>query len=403
MRRTLTALVIAAALLGSASTALSQPSPTSGSLAQQLITAADESLGDDGTVAVLRAYDRGYDLLQILEAVFESLLATDGKITDEDGVAIAPAQEPTGLIAGDGAPVAGGPVGGRARPSGPTSGEEIALDVLERGVQKTSKRLDTKNDLGARADEYDTSLEIVTMFTVIVLIDEGYSPEQIIIDGFIENRIRIDHEGITIRDAKGKVLRPDGAEPSGDEEERAVAAGLVDDLFDAISGEDPLAAADDSFKRQYTLTIEVDVSGNGGTGSIEGKANIGARKDEKGALSGRGTGTFTFNNTCSLSEIDTTKYPYTLSAPLRIGAAGRDSDGKATLNIGVAATSSVKVDAAGQSFCLQVVRDTADVSLQVISIPDVTVRLRDGAQGNTDNQGGGQPFTVGVAVHVKEI
>lgn len=405
MRRILTALVVTVTLIGTSSTAQSQQSQPSGSLVQQLIVAADESLEGDATVAVLRAYDRGYDLLQIIEAVFESLLAADGAITDEDRVAVAPTQKPAGLIAGDGAAAGtGGPVGGRTRPSGPTSGEEIGLDALERGVQKASKRLNTKNDLAARADDYDTSLDIVTMLTVIVLIDEGYSPEQIIIDGFIENGISIDVQGVKIRDAKGKVLRPDGVEPSGaDEEETAAVASLVDNLFDAISGEDPLAAADDSFKRQYTLTIEVDITGDEGmSGSIEAKANIGARKGEKGALSGRGTGTFTANGSCSLSQFDTTKYPYTLSAPLRIGVSGRDSDGKATLNIGFAATSSVKVDA-GQSFCLGVVRDTADVSLQVISIPNVTVRLRDGAQGNADNQDAGQPFTVGIAVQVKEI
>lgn len=408
LRRTLVALIATATLIAPVSTAWAQPGQTGASLVQRLIAAVDESLGDDATVAVLRAYDRGYDVFQILEeGVFEGGLAPDGTVTDEDGVAVAPSGTPSGLIAENGSATSSGPVGGRVRSFGPMSGEEIGLDALERGVKKTTKRLDKKNDLGARADDYDTSLDIFMMLTVIVLMNKGYSPEQIIIDGHIENGI--DLMSFTIRDAEGKVLRPDGVEPQAeDPETNPTYEKLFDDVSDAVLGEDPLAAADDRFKRQYTLTTEVDFSGDGGTGSIEGKANIGARKGEEGALSGRGTGTFTAKGACSVGEdgsglFDTTQYPYALSGPLRIGIAGRVSKGNATLNIGVAATSSVQVDAEGDAFCLEIVRDTADITLQVISIPDVTVRLRDGATANADNQDTGHPFTVGVAVRVKKI
>jgi len=297
-------------------------------------------------------------------------------------------------------------VGGAARHAGPTSGEAIALDALERGVQKTTKRLDKKDDLSSRAEAYDSALDVMQGLMVLVLISEGYSVEQIVLDGFMAGGLIQDYEhgGIAIKDENGKRLRPDGDKPTyEDAATESAVTNVVDGIIDALSGEDPLAAADDSFKRQYTVTIDIDITGDGSTGTIEGKANFGARKGDTGFVSGRGNGTLNIKGACSLSELDTTEYPYTVSAPLLIGVAGEVDGGKATLGFAVKPTSAVQVKGDEDALCMSVVRDLADAYPQLISIPQVSLRLRDGATANADNQDSGQAFTVGVAVRVKEI
>ncbi len=407
MRRVLAAVFTVATLMVPSS-ALAQDEPTA-SLVEQVITAADTSLGDEATVAVLRAADRGYDLLQIIEGLLESFVAADGTITDDEGAVVTPTLAPAGVIADNDSPVAAGPAGGASRTAGgsPISGEQIGIRLLERGVGKTSAKLDKKEDLGERAAEYDTSADVFTMLTVLVLIDSGYSIEQIIVDGFMAQAVDIGFDGrIAILDDEGRVLRPDGDEPAfGDDVETANAVNtFIDDVSDAISGEDPLASGDDSFKRQYTMTVDIDITDSEGfNGTIEGKVNFGARKGEPGKLSGRGTGAFNGSGACSLSDLNTTKYPYKVSVPLRIGVAGASSGATATLEFGFAATASARVDAEGDSICLDVVRDTADSYTQLISVPGVEVRLRDGATANADNQNASQAFTVGVAVSIKEI
>jgi hypothetical protein len=211
-----------------------------------------------------------------------------------------------------------------------------------------------------------------------------------------------------IRDRDGKVLRPDrGRLTFGDDEETATVNGFIDDLADAVTGEDPLAVSDNSFKRQYTLSFDVTFTDDeGGTGTVKGKANLGALKGLSGRLGGRGTGTLVYENQqgCSLSDLDTTKYPYSVEAPLRLGVFGNGKPGQeVTLDLAVVATGAATVTGDESALCIEVVRDTADFYAQLIMFPKMTVTLRDGQRGGGTNQGSGEPFTVTTVVKVKEI
>ena len=411
MRRMLAATVTATVLVCSGSAVGAQESDGGSSYAEMLIENADDSLGEDTTIAILRAYDRGYDLVQIIEGILGSSLAADGTITDEEGAAVEPSVAPAGVIAED-AVGSSGPVGGKARRAGPTSGEDIGLDVLERGVQKTAKKLDKKSELGARAAAYDASLQAMQGMIVLVLMSQGYSPDQVILDGFIAGGLAMsfepEHNGITINGDNGKRLKPEFEEPLPDADAATAAAveGVAAGLVGALSGDDPLTAAADGYKKDFTLTIDVDfVDDEGANGTIEGTARFGARKGSSARLAGEGTATLFYENKigCSLSELDTTKYPYSVKVPLRVGIAGRDEGGKATLKFAVVGTRDAVVTGDDSAFCIQVVKDTADAYQQLITIPDVTVSLRDGAEADADNQDSNQPLKTAVAVQVREL
>jgi hypothetical protein len=161
--------------------------------------------------------------------------------------------------------------------------------------------------------------------------------------------------------------------------------------------------SDESFKRQFTLTIDVAIVGDGSTGTIKGKANLGDRKGHVDLLVGRGTGSLSVEGACSLSEFDTNPYPYTIDVPLRFGIAGGLDGDEATLNFGILATSAAKVTAEGDSFCIQVIRDLADAYPQFIQIPDVIVRLRDGATAKASGQDAAAEFTADLTVSVKKL
>jgi hypothetical protein len=244
------------------------------------------------------------------------------------------------------------------------------------------------------------------MLVVLLLVNEGYSIEQIVLDGIMARGIDIlPFDGRVVIHDGDRILQPAGVDPvaSGDEDDAAGVSSLMDGIFDAVSGEDPLAAADGSYKRQYTLVLDVDIADpNGVEGMIRGTANFGERKGgrERDRLSGRGTGTYSSRAECSLSDLDTTKYPWSASAPLELGVAGV-VDGTAVLSIAMRPSSAVKVTAEGESLCLSVVRDTADAALAAIKLPNVEVELEDGARATATTTAG--TLTIDVAVSVREI
>ena len=139
-----------------------------------------------------------------------------------------------------------------------------------------------------------------------------------------------------------------------------------------------------------------------GEATIRGKANFGARKGagEKGRLAGRGTGSYSSQAECSLSDLDTTKYPWSASASLELGVAGV-VDGAAVLSIAMRPSAAVQVTAEGESLCLSVVRDTADAALAAIKLPNVEVELEDGARATATSTAG--TLTIDVSVSVREI
>src|SRR5262249_30885048 len=139
MRRVLAALIAAAALAATGTATAGQDAP-GGSLLDQVRPAADDAFGDDAARAVVRAYDRGYELLQIVEGLLDRGLAADGTIADEEGSSVEPFRDAAGVIEGDSGSRAGAGVPARAArvADGDASGETIALAVLARGTTRTT-------------------------------------------------------------------------------------------------------------------------------------------------------------------------------------------------------------------------------------------------------------------------
>lgn len=385
LRRQILALLAVIALLAvGAPGALAQTDDAGegGSLPQQALLAADESLGGDAAVAVLRAYDRGYDLLQIIEAMFEGLVAADGTIADEDGVPIEPFRPPSSLIEGDtGASVTGG-FGGD-----PISGEAIAISLLERGLDRTTKRIDKKVDLDVRAERVGASeSSLFTMLTLFVLMADGYTPEQLILDGIIGGGVRLVGPGLNfvIVDENDEVIRPAGVEPSPEQEEAADTIDtFIADAIDVVAGLDPHAAADTPFKAQFDVKVEVSIAGDAPT-EIVGTGRLGTPKQRalKGFVVGKGQGELTTSAECSLSEGDTGPHPYEVSGPVQFGFSGSVDDGEVSLR---AANVSADLQVSGDdSICIDVVRDTLGL-FATLSLGTVELELRRGERATAES------------------
>jgi hypothetical protein len=391
LRRAVVALLTTTTLLMPGSVALAGESEDqqSGSLVQQVLSAADESLGADSTVAVVRAYDRGYDVLQIIEALFEGLVAVDGTITDEsNGTQLPPFREPSNVIKEDAT--------ANVRLVG--TGETIALDVLERGVVKTTKKLDKKLDFEARAKSAGVSEEtLLTMLSMLMLMAQGYSPEQIIIDGLAAGGIKAvpGPPGALLVDEKGKRIKPDGVEESPEHEEAADQVdSFVNDIVDTIAGIDPRSGADIPIRSG--IAVEVEITGGGdSTVTIVGKGEIGAprKKSLRGYVAGIARGELTGAGECYVDGLDP-RHPYEVSGTLKLGFSGPVSD-DGTAKIRIAPFDSDLTVAGDNSGCTDLVRDLAS-SFELITFGPVTVKMQKGQTGTADTSIDGDPFTIAV-------
>lgn len=399
---------LAVALLSGGAVPLGAASGDGGApptLLAQFIDQAEKIDKGEVTIAVVRAADRGYDLGQILEGVFAGALDADGTIT-EDGDPVAPSQPSAGVITGNAA-ASGGP--GRARGPRVRAADDVTLPDLEQGLKQSQRQLDKDGTLPRIADDHATTPDVAMMLVILALANEGYSIEQIIVDGIMAKGINVTPFGregaVVIRDqpgGKGDVVKPEfaTAPATGDSDADAI-SNFLDGVVDAVSGEDPLAVTDNSFKREYTLTIEVEIVDADSTLRIEGKANAGAAKayEDAGIVAGRGTGTFTGEGQCwAEAGTDTAKHAYTLSAPVRLGILGRPSDvrGRVRLGTEVTPSSSVRVRAADDALCLDLVREGANQVLSLVEIPVVEVRWKNGASASEEGA-----TSYGAAVTVK--
>ena len=344
----------------------------SGSLVAQALQAADRSLGAAAPVAIMRANDRGYDVVQVLEAILDERLADDGTITDEDGAAVAPFRGPSGLLEGD----------------PPGSGEAIGIALLERGIDKAAAKLDKKFDLATRAERAAISDEsnVFLGMAVIGLMAEGYSPEQILEDG-LQNR------GITLRsatdlvivDERGKALRPDGVEESPEHQESAAAIdSFVAGVVDVIGGVDPHAAAETAFDAKFNGDIEITIESNEGASfRIVGEAKLGTPDDRslRTFVVGKGDGKFAGGGACSVGAGE--GHPYEVAGNVRLGLSGPVNQGTADLRIAITeANLEVNGD---DSLCVGVVRDTTDI-FELVTYGPVEIRLRDEATASATSQ-----------------
>lgn len=365
-----TILVVALALLGGPAAAArdSSDEEPSGSLAEQVTGAAVRSLGAAAPVAILRAEDRGYDVLQLVEAILEERLAVDGTITDEDGAVIVPFRDPSGLIEGD--------------PAG--SGEAIGIALLERGIDKVTTRLDRKVDLERRAERAGVPDEsLFTGLAAIGLLADGYSPQQIIEDGLIGRGITLKSpvDGPVIVDERGKVLRPAGIEESPEQQESAAAIdSFVADVVDLIGGVDPTTAATTPFDAQFQVAIEIEITDvDGASYTIVGDGKLGV-PDDKGLRTfvvGRGGGDLVGAGACSLGGGE--QHPFEIEGNINLGLSGPATDGIG--NVRVAVTEANLGVVGDDSLCVDIVREITPI-FELITYGPVEVRLRDGATGS---------------------
>jgi len=363
-------LVAALAMFGAPAAAArdSGGDEPSGSLIEQATRAASRSLGAAAPVAILRAEDRGYDVLQVIEAILAERLDVDGSITDEDGAPVAPFRAAAGQIEGD-------------SPSDAASGEAIALRALERGITRTTKRLDKQVDLEARAERIGGSEPaVLTGLTVISLMTDGYSPEQLIGDGVMARGITIKSpvDGPVIVDGRGEVQEPDGVDESPEHKE---SKGAIDsfsaDVDDLIAGVDPHSAASEPFKARFEVQIDVQIDGADGVSySVVGKGRIGTPTDKslRTFAIGQGVGELVGTGACSIGSGE--EHPYEVSGHLVFGMSGPVRDDTVDLRIGV--TEANLATEGDDSACIDLVRETSD-AIELVTYGPVEVKLRDGA------------------------
>lgn len=345
-----------------------------------VVAGAEGALGPQATAAVARAYDRGYDGLQIAEGLVEGGIAADGTITEDDE-ALAPARAPSGVVAGSG-----------------TSAEAIALDALERGIQKTTKRLDKKHDLGARAERIGASGEdVFTMLVTLAATFEGYTPEQIVVDGLMAGGFRISpgsKSGIVIVDENGKPIPPGAIPPSEEQQEsEAFLETFVADVADVVAGVDPRTAAETPFDKRFDVAIDVRW-GDDTSVVITGKGGVGVPADKalRRFWVGSATGALTGSGACSVGG--GARHPWTIDGNVVMGISGRAEDGRLQLRFAI--TEANLGTTGDDSLCVDIVRDTAD-ALESLTLPSIAVPVR-GGKATLATSLGGDPMDIEVTL-----
>ena len=201
----------------------------------------------------------------------------------------------------------------------------IVLDVLERGIQKATKKLDKRYDLTARAGRADVSNEsLFTMMLVLAAALQGYTPEQLLVDGLLGGGLRLSAanvSGITI-DEKGRPIKPGITEVSEDQEEAAPQIEtFVLETLETIGGVDPhMVSATTPFRRDFEVEIMITASSSDGASIlIDGSGFIGRPEAKKlrEFVVGKGEGKLEGSGACFISGGP--KHPYTLGGNVAFG------------------------------------------------------------------------------------
>lgn len=208
-----------AASPAAAGSSTSQPK----TVAETVIDLVGEAWREDPALVAMRARDKGYDLTETLDAMSDGDLASDGTITDE-GRPVVPAGPPTGVLA--------------------RVGEDEVSEALAR-----NQRTVTKPKVVDPPAEYldNGAFDLVL---ILALMAEGYTLEQIIVDGIMANGVRPagPFGRVVIVDEDDEVVRPDLAPV-----EDASVEGIIRDMTALVQGGNPL---DPEFKRSYKATYK---------------------------------------------------------------------------------------------------------------------------------------------------
>jgi hypothetical protein len=268
-------------------TGSSSPRSTAGTI----LDLVKEAWSEDPALVALRARDKGYSTEQTLEAMADEELAADGTVTD-DGRPAAPDEPPAGVLARE--------------------GETEVLTALDRNQRRL-----TKPKFVDPPAEYEDG--IFMLVVLISLMAEGYTVEQIILDGLAADGIRNSgpYAPMVIVDADGKKIDPEAGpidEPSYE--------GVVRDMITLAQGEDPL---DPDFKPQYDATYAANVTVSGATMRVTAKGKLGASRAAGGdAYLGRLTGTIDVpaGDRCPGEKV-----------PIVIGLTGLEVEGRAIVEM----------------------------------------------------------------------
>lgn len=231
---------MAPALAGTGATA---KSPT---LAETFIDLVSEAWTEDPALVALRAREKGYDLEQTLEAMGDEALAADGTITDE-GRPVPPAGPAEGVLA--------------------RVGEDEVSKAIARNEQSVAKSKFVKPP--ADVLENDTFMLVL----LLGLMAEGYTLEQIILDGLMADGVRSTgpFSPIRIVDENDEVIEP-GDAPADD----AIAESVIDNMVAIVQGGDPL---DPAFKPRYDVTYTAKLAIGDGTATVDAKGRLGTAPD----------------------------------------------------------------------------------------------------------------------------
>ncbi|MFA5884027.1 MAG: hypothetical protein WDA60_09285 [Acidimicrobiia bacterium] len=258
--------------------------------------ALDDSLGEDAPMGTLKAYDRGYEARQVLQAGFAARLGADGSITDEDGSPEKPFRAPTNAI------------------------DAKTEPKIEQGIDKATSRIDKSVGLDRRAARLDVSDDALMALIMTALMLKGYSPDQIALDGIMAGGIVVDGTDAKIVDAKGKTVRPEGVEESEDTEEiKDQLDQLVGDILDVVAGLDPRAAATEPLGAQGPVFLKMwstDRDGNEIEVDVAGELGIPKNGSLKHFLAGSADGTIKVQGSCSGSQ------RFSADGPVKFGLSG---------------------------------------------------------------------------------
>ena len=378
-------LVVVAMCCAAAPAGATEDEASSGTFAATVASAADDSLGDDAPEAVARAYNAGFDVAQVLTALLDDAVSADGSVRGDDGRVQTPVRQRSTFV------------------TGTTGGSDPKLDAaLARTTTQVAKT--TRNEaVGA---------EIATMMVLLGLAAEGYSTEQILVDGLFGGGIRWSPDGVEIRDEKGKRVKPAGEDCCAsieDPDERESTSDVIDtfvvDSVELLAGIDPAGVSAGDYRRDFAISITVDgKDADGSQIALRTKGNFGrgATKDWRGFLAGSGTGTFTSSGACSIGN-EATKHPWAFAGDIEFGVSGRltepSSGGQSTANVrAVFAPSNVTKTTGDSSGCVTLAEELAHEYVAAIPFPVMKIRLKDGETATQSTTFGDATFTLKVAL-----
>jgi hypothetical protein len=213
------------------------------STAEMFIGLVREAWDEDPSLVALRARDQGYDLEQTLEAVGdeEQELVADGTITKK-GLPVAPAGPAAGVLEDE--------------------GEDAVLDAID----ETGKLLAKKKSLEPPKEYLDDGTFVLII--LLGLMAEGYTNEQIIVDGLLAGGIDAKlYAPIRIVDEKGRVIEP-GDQPV----EEPYVENVIADMVTIVEGYDP---QDPRYEAEYDVKYTATLVMADATAKVTAQGTLG--------------------------------------------------------------------------------------------------------------------------------